>query len=162
MKARGRGGRGGQRLRVEGHSSDRDRANRGGKFARARLEWRGDEFAAIRENRKFNLRVPPLDKNSLAPLDTLPSTSIRIEIRMSSTRWGVLVGNGISGTSTGWEFRTHPSKHLSTAPADCSHPFPFLYSLKKIYISPTHDLYLCIRYQSIDRGIIFVTHVGYV
>lgn len=79
MKERGEGW-----LRVEVTRAIGIAQIEGGKFARARLERREegggrDEFAAIRENRKFNLRVPPLDKNSLAPLDTLPSTSIELK-----------------------------------------------------------------------------------
>jgi len=84
--------------RVEGHSDDRDRANRGGKFARARARWEGKSLAAAatRENRKFNLCVPPLNKNSLALLDTPSFTPVsnQIEIRMPSIRLGALVGNG--------------------------------------------------------------------
>jgi hypothetical protein len=54
--------------------------------------------AATRENRKFNLCVPPLNKNSPALLDTPISlfhpVSNQIEIRMPSIRLGALVGNG--------------------------------------------------------------------
>jgi len=69
---------------VEGHSSDLDHANRGGKFAKGQFGEEKSEFAvmvmvAIRENRKFNLRVSPLDKNSLAPLNTLPFSSIGLK-----------------------------------------------------------------------------------
>lgn len=45
-----------------------------GKIREGAVSAERDEFVAavaIRENRKFNLRVPPLDKNSLTPLDTL-------------------------------------------------------------------------------------------
>ena len=86
---------------VEGHSSDLDHANRGGKFAKGQFGEEKSEFAvmvmvAIRENRKFNLRVSPQEFSR--SFKHPPFLVDWIEIRMSSTRWGALVGNGF------WDF----------------------------------------------------------